>query len=198
MDFRRKCSVAFATGLLVLTGCAQQNVERRSGQPTRSGLAVGDRDFPPPRARSTPSTASLSAVLSGIESLVRQMHFPTTTTPRLAAPPRPNFVGPPGVQPRASAVQSSGGVSGSVNGFPCGGMLPPCYVLARESGGNPTVIEGHGSPFSHASGLWQDMPATWNNYKGYPYAAAAPPDIQNEFNRILWNNGLGCSNWSAC
>jgi len=81
-----------------------------------------------------------------------------------------------------------------VNGYPCGGDLPPCWVLARESGGDPTAQNRH----STASGLWQDLDSTWGGYAGYSRAMYAPASVQNEFNRRLWNGGRGCSNWNAC
>ena len=84
--------------------------------------------------------------------------------------------------------------AGSVNGYPCGGDLPPCYVLARESGGNPTAQ----NPRSTASGLWQFLDSTWANYAGYPKARLAPPDVQNEKARLTWAGGRGCAHWNAC
>ncbi len=89
----------------------------------------------------------------------------------------------------------------------CGGDLPPCYVMERESGGSPYAVEpGHrgapygdpGDPWNHASGKWQFMPGTWNNYGGYPYAAAAPASVQDAKAREVWAGGSGCSHWSAC
>lgn len=53
----------------------------------------------------------------------------------------------------------------------CGGTLPPCYVMMRESSGSLTVYNASGSG---ASGKWQFMPSTWNNYGGYANAADAP------------------------
>lgn len=85
-------------------------------------------------------------------------------------------------------------VEGSVNGYPCGGDLPPCYVLARESGGNPTAQ----NPHSTASGLWQVLDSTWRGYAGYAKARLAPADVQNNFARQLWNHGAGCHHWFAC
>ena len=77
----------------------------------------------------------------------------------------------------------------------CGGDLPPCYVLARESGGDIHVYNYSGSG---ASGKWQIMPATWNNYSGYANAADAPESVQDDKARLLWDNGNGCSHWDAC
>jgi transglycosylase-like protein len=108
---------------------------------------------------------------------------------RARAANRPNTPGPRA--PRASAGISG---TGSVNGYPCGGALPPCYVLARESGGDPTAE----NPISTASGLWQILDSTWQGFGGYSHASDAPPDVQNARAAELWDGGAGCSHWSAC
>lgn len=77
----------------------------------------------------------------------------------------------------------------------CGGDLPPCWVMNRESGGDPTVWNRQGSG---ASGKWQVMPGTWAGYGGYSAAAYAPESVQDEFARRLWAGGAGCAHWSAC
>lgn len=108
---------------------------------------------------------------------------------------------PPKPRPRPTTRISSqtqygfhGSATGTVNGYPCGGSLPPCYVLARESGGNPTAR----NPRSTASGLWQFLDSTWAGYAGYARAYLAPPSVQNEKARLVWANGAGCRHWSAC
>jgi len=77
----------------------------------------------------------------------------------------------------------------------CGGSLPPCAVMERESGGNLTVYNTEGSG---ASGKWQALGSTWNGYGGYANAADAPESVQDDFARQLWDNGRGCSHWAAC
>lgn len=84
--------------------------------------------------------------------------------------------------------------TGTVNGYPCGGSLPPCYVLYRESRGNPTAQ----NPTSSASGLWQFLHVTWGHHAGYREAKYAPWQVQNERARTVWNGGRGCSHWRAC
>lgn len=76
----------------------------------------------------------------------------------------------------------------------CGGDLPPCYVLMRESKGNPRALNAG----SGASGLWQFMDGTWAGYGGYSKAMYAPVAVQNAKARLVWNHGAGCSAWSAC
>lgn len=83
---------------------------------------------------------------------------------------------------------------GTVNGYPCGGDLPTCRVLACESGGNPTAQ----NPTSTASGLWQILDGTWAGFGGYARAVHAPVDVQNAKARLLWANGHGAFHWKAC
>lgn len=82
----------------------------------------------------------------------------------------------------------------TVNGYPCGGSLPPCFVLWRESRGNPTAQNRR----STASGLWQFLDGRWGRYAGYRKARHAPVAVQNDRARALWAGGRGCSHWRAC
>lgn len=76
----------------------------------------------------------------------------------------------------------------------CGGSLPPCYVMRRESGGNIRAQ----NPRSTASGKWQFLDSTWRRHRGYAKARHAPEWVQDERARQLWAGGRGCSHWSAC
>lgn len=96
--------------------------------------------------------------------------------------------------PPAEAKPSRSRAPGQVNGYPCGGDLPPCWVLYRESRGNPVAQNRHSS----ASGLWQFIDGTWGRYGGFRHARQAPVDVQNEKARLTWNHGRGCRHWSAC
>jgi hypothetical protein len=89
--------------------------------------------------------------------------------------------------PASSSTASSG--SGT-----CGGNLPPCYVMMRESGGSLTAE----NPVSTASGKWQFLDSTWDGYGGYAHASDAPESVQDARAAQVWNGGAGCSNWSAC
>ena len=95
----------------------------------------------------------------------------------------------------------------------CGGSLPPCYVMRRESGGDiriwngprrgcyaPVGWTGRRSPCggSTASGKWQLIRGTWGRHRGYLNAADAPEWVQDERARQVWAGGRGCSHWSAC
>lgn len=112
--------------------------------------------------------------------------LPTTTT---TAPPAPKHN-----LSRKTRGELFDAAMGSVNGYPCGGDLPPCRVLRCESGGDPTAE----NPTSSASGLWQILDSTWAGYGGYARASHAPAEVQNEKARALWANGRGASHWRSC
>jgi hypothetical protein len=79
----------------------------------------------------------------------------------------------------------------------CGGSLPPCYVMHRESRGNIRAQ----NPRSTASGKWQFLDSTWRRIpvaRGYAKARHAPEQVQDAAARWLWNGGRGCSHWNAC
>lgn len=92
------------------------------------------------------------------------------------------------VPPDTPAAESTGS-SGR-----CGGDLPPCWVMMRESGGNIRAR----NPSSSASGKWQFIRSTWANFGGYAEAYLAPESVQDAKARILWAGGAGCGHWSAC
>jgi hypothetical protein len=76
----------------------------------------------------------------------------------------------------------------------CGGSLPPCWVMMRESRGDIRAE----NPTSSASGKWQFIDSTWAGYGGYRHASWAPEKVQDDKARLLWAGGRGCSHWSAC
>lgn len=64
-------------------------------------------------------------------------------------------------------------------------------IAKYESGGNPRAQ----NPHSSASGLFQFVDGTWNNFKGYARAMYAPVSVQLEKFYIVWNGGKGAGNW---
>ena len=124
----------------------------------------------------------IGAWLAGVHDRTPPTMPATTTTTR-----------PPSRQ--ATVVRAAGvEATGQVNGYPCGGDLPPCRVLRCESGGNPTAQNRR----STASGLWQILDGTWAGFGGYDRAYLAPPDVQNSKARELWAGGAGSFHWSSC
>jgi predicted membrane-bound mannosyltransferase len=57
----------------------------------------------------------------------------------------------------------------------CGGDLPPCWIMNRESRGIITAK----NPVSSASGKWQILDSTWGKYGGYSHAMDAPEWVQD-------------------
>lgn len=88
----------------------------------------------------------------------------------------------------------------------CGGSLPPCYVMMRESRGDIRIWNGGcyapigwrgKSPCgaSSASGKWQAIRSSWGGYGGYVNAADAPEAVQDAWARRLYAGGRGGSHW---
>lgn len=108
----------------------------------------------------------------------------------------------------AEASKSSGSRSSGGGGYPRGcvggesACIPttpgtcvlPAYICARES----SAINKYNYGGSGASGKYQAMKSTWGGYAGYENAADAPESVQDQWAAELWNNGRGCSHWSAC
>lgn len=95
-----------------------------------------------------------------------------------------------GSSPRRTATTGSLGAGGR-----CGGDLPPCYVMARESGGDITAE----NPTSTASGKWQFLDSTWHNVTGLSGSASDYPEsVQDQAAAKAWAGGAGCGHWSAC
>ncbi len=84
----------------------------------------------------------------------------------------------------SSSIGSGGSAYSAFPGAACN--------VAAESGGNPTAQ----NPGSSASGLFQDLSTTWNNYDGYSEAKYAPVSVQIAFNQHLAATA-GLSQWAA-
>lgn len=148
-----------------------------------------------------PPPSSTEMVMAGsVSSPVRWQPEPTTTTTTRPPPPTTTSTTlepsttttmPPSPPPPAAGA-------GQVNGYPCGGDLPPCWVMRRESGGDPTAVNPTGCGGHTCGGLWQFDPRTWAGYGGFAYAQDAPWQVQNDRARQLWAGGAGCAHWAAC
>jgi len=64
-------------------------------------------------------------------------------------------------------------------------------IAKYESGGNPRAQ----NPHSSASGLFQFVDGTWNNFGGYARAMYAPISVQLQKFYIVWDGGRGAGNW---
>lgn len=80
--------------------------------------------------------------------------------------------------PADASASSSGSAASSGS---CGGELPPCWIMGRESGGNIRAQ----NPTSSASGKWQILDSTWNGFMGYARAGDAPEWVQDAKARTM-------------
>lgn len=154
--------------LLLASACGNSTAGTQPPPPTQTTLASPELTTTSTEAPTTttePAPTTTEAPVTSTTVLLREQA--TTTAVRRPA-------------------QSSG---------ECGGDLPPCYVMERESKGSLTVYNYEGSG---ASGKWQIMPGTWNGYGGYDNAADAPESVQDAKARLLWAGGAGCWHWDAC
>lgn len=119
---------------------------------------------------------------------------PTTAPPTLPPTTAAPVTQPPATTAPAPAPVPAPAPTATYGSGACGGDLPPCYVMMRESGGSITAQ----NPTSTASGKWQFLDSTWQGYGGYAKASYAPEHIQDEKARQLWAGGAGCFHWSAC
>lgn len=128
--------------------------------------------------------------------------FTTTTTAR--ARTAPNV--------RSASVGPAVIAESSIRGFPCGGDLyPPCWVIRRESGGSFTAYNPTGCGGRSCGGRAQWDPVTWmpgctvskyragacTPYMGYRFAQDAPPEVQMQREREVWNHGAGHAHWGV-
>lgn len=107
----------------------------------------------------------------------------------LFPPPRPE----PSPAPPETRHTGAG-----TQGAPCGGDLPPCWVLDRESGHNDGIVNTYelharnpgGCSGRGCFGKWQCDPSTCDGT-----GSEAEQDAEA---RRVWANGAGCSHWNAC
>lgn len=76
------------------------------------------------------------------------------------------------------------------NGHACGGDLPPCWVMMRESGGDPNAYNPDGCGGAGCYGKWQCDPRTCDGT-----GSEAEQDAEA---RRVWDDGRGCQHWNAC
>lgn len=181
---------------LVLAACGGASIRVDAGPPsTTVTVSV------PAETSSTTTTTTSTTVPEPSTT----MPAPTTTIAELQAAESPT--GPetaPEPEPTTTTARKpTTGVSVYVNqGWerslePCGGDLPPCWVKAKESGGDYNAVNWRGCGGRGCFGAWQFDPRT-SQGMGYPGVASDyPPEIQDEMARALWNGGKGCGQWSG-
>jgi hypothetical protein len=100
----------------------------------------------------------------------------------------------------ASRAPTSGPSVPSTGSGACGGDLPPCSVMQKESGGSPTAVSPYGycdGGDKRCHGKWQFDLDTWASlgYTGLPEEHSEA--VQDEAARKLLARS-GCGQWSTC
>ena len=115
-------------------------------------------------------------------------------------PAHPEFVIPtdPKFRGRALSLFQALGTKlmakgGTIPQFDNGTYAIPTYIVMRESGGNYKAE----NPTSTASGAYQFVDGTWDNYGGYHHASDAPPHIQDQKAAQVWDGGRGWRHWKT-
>lgn len=72
----------------------------------------------------------------------------------------------------------------------CGGNLPPCWVMMKESGGNINAYNPTGCDGNGCTGKWQCNPNTCSG--------TGTEEEQDAEAAALWDGGKGCWRWAAC
>lgn len=190
-----------ASASLIACGNPQPDAPVRPTEPT-TNTPDGLLDISPPdvnqpgedvTSTTEPTTTVTSAPPQRPVTTLEVVPVPTTAQAVL-----PEYSGP---ESDDEWWQNQPGYNGSYPSGSCGGDLPPCWVMQRESGGNPAAISPYGfcdTGDTRCYGKWQASIGTWGGYGGYANAALAPESVQDEWARSLWNNGRGCSHWNAC
>jgi hypothetical protein len=93
---------------------------------------------------------------------------------------------------RAASISNTGSGGGATTG---GGHSSDFLACVRAHESDTAGGYSAQNPSSSASGAYQILDSTWQNYGGYPTAASAPPSVQDErahqLPRSAWN-GSGC------
>lgn len=131
----------------------------------------------------------------------------TTTSLHLAPPDTADVAPPHQSKPRAARSQIQGPRIVAFGDLACGGDLPPCWVMMRESHGDPRAVNPRGCGGRSCGGKWQFDPWSWRgmcgkyrcaDYQGYAFAQDAPAKVQDDKAREVWAGGAGCRHWAAC
>lgn len=205
MQNRTALAVACAAILILGTACGTDTPRSRVDTVSSSTTEVGYLGEPDATDTTRAPTSTSTSTSTSTTATTVAPTVPVTAPPTLS-PTLPPTTAPPTTAPPPSAppaITTSPPTTGR-----CGGDLPPCYVMERESGGDPRVWNGGCyAPVGHvgispcgvsdASGKWQFLRSSWAGYGGYLNAADAPEWVQDEKARMLFAGGAGCSHWGC-
>lgn len=148
-----------------------------------AGLALARCEWEP---RTAASEARLAAAGAPRELTPEPV---TTTTSPPASTTTTQPAPPPTTAARHASRHAASRPAATVSGR-CGGDLPPCWVMNRESGGNLNAYNPTGCGGRGCYGKWQCDPRTCSGH-----GTEAQQDAEAA---ALWDHGRGCSHWAAC
>lgn len=185
---------ATALGLAVPAACAPAATATRAARtdttadhsaPAEHQTSAGPAANPSPAGPADPTTTTEAPTTT--VTITVPTDPPTTTTIRPR--PLPTTTQPENVDNDQTDAEWWASQPGA-----CGGVLPPCWVMQRESGGNIHAV----NPTTGAAGKWQFLPST-SAAMGYPLPMNNYDEAtQDAAAERLWNGGRGCAHWSAC
>ena len=179
---------------VAIAGCGASGLDESVKVQVTTAPVTSPTTARPPVTTTTQAAFTL-ADLKPIVVYLGALPKPTTTTVRKRIQPPPTWHKPTGGQ--------------VTNSNACGGNLPPCSVCQRESHCTYGIVSKHfGCSGYHCYGKWQFNPETWRkvvdsnglNVPRWPLTdwSAVTPQQEDQVASALWNNGAGCSHWSAC
>ncbi len=161
-------------------------------KPTRSPTTPPASPSTTPRCTPATTTTTTTTLPGATTTTTTTLAGPTTTTTTTVPPPPcPTTTPAPSVAPAPSPAPAPPQPASPPAGL--GVDIPEDlgYILLTirtlESGGRYDAPPNKG----RASGAYQFIASTWNNYRGYPHAYLAPKEIQDEraladVRSILW------------
>lgn len=186
MSIRRPLFV-IAAFVLLLTGVHLLNA-RSAAAPFPVDLAVSTTPSPPPTPTGAAFTDTLGrVVLWDNTTLWNDTALWNDTVAQNNAAEAARQATARRAARHATASHSSAASYGS---GACGGNLPPCWVMMRESGGNIHAYNPTGCGGEGCNGKWQCDPRSCNG--------TGSEAEQDASAAALWDGGRGCSNWNAC
>lgn len=187
------CSGATDDRIATISGTPEPTLEAPGNFPENTaGNPPGD-DI---QESETPLTTDPPATTATTHQTVRTVPPASRSTLTTAAP---SWASEGPLTGSSDQVSSN---SGSTN---CGGNLPPCWVLGKESGYGTNNFNEGGCGGRNCYTQWQFDPLTWEGVRqAHPELelpadpAAATFAQADSAAAALWDGGDGCGHWAAC
>ncbi len=175
-------AVALTVGGAPLAAAIDRPADTSAADPSEATTSVPPTTATPPTTSPTTSPPTTTATTTPVTTTPDTEPGPTTTAPSASTTtiaPTPSTTVPPTAQ--------------NITVYPSQVATILATIRYLESRGDYDAPPNRGN----ASGAYQFIASTWDNYGGYPHAYLAPPQVQDEraaadVNRFLaqWNNDV--------